>query len=164
MAVKRWKSWDRAYYLKKKLCVLQLELATAAAAVAPASIAVAATAAIATTAADPATAVASSAATALTKAAAADPWSFNTNGNVRMPAAQKMMKHRCVKPVVDHVLHAGGMQAQAVVLHAVADHPSLAPARKVARINSLKMQAAYKYLCKQSSCLMEHNRNHENLH
>ncbi len=26
------------------------------------------------------------------------------------------------------------------------------------------MQAAYKYVCKQSSCLMERNRNRENLH
>ncbi len=29
-AVKKWKSWDRAYYLKKKLRVLRVKLATAA--------------------------------------------------------------------------------------------------------------------------------------
>jgi hypothetical protein len=59
------------------------------------------------------------------------------------------------------------MQAQAAVLHAVKDHPSLAPAHKLTivsvRINWSKMQAAYKFVCKQSSCLMEHNHNLENL-
>ncbi len=129
--------------------------------------AVAAPAAIAATVADPATAAASSAAAAAAAsagAAAADPWSANTNGNVHMPVAGKMMKHQCMKPVVDHILCAGSVQVQAVVLRAVADHPSLAPARKVAKTNSLKMQAAYKYVCKQSSCLMERNLNRENLH
>jgi hypothetical protein len=96
VAVKKRKSWDRAYYLKKKLRVLEVELAVAAAAViTPASVAVAAAAAIAATAADPAAAAASSSTTTATSAgaAAADPWSVDTNGNVRTPAAQKMMKH-----------------------------------------------------------------------
>ncbi len=94
-AVKKQKSWDRAYYLKKKLCVLKVELAAATAVIAPASIAVAAPAAIATAAANPAAVTASStaAATASADAAAADPWSVDTNGNLRMPAVQKMMKH-----------------------------------------------------------------------
>ncbi len=48
---------------------------------------------------------------------------------------------------------------QAAVLCAVADHPSLAPARELASINSSKMQAAYKFVCKQSSCLMKTNYN-----
>jgi hypothetical protein len=56
------------------------------------------------------------------------------------------------------------MQAQAVVLCAIADHPSLAPACEIARMDSLKMQAAYKFVCKQSSCLMKCNCNHENPH
>jgi hypothetical protein len=87
-AVKKQKSWDRAYYLKKKLRVLKVKLA--AAAVSPASVAVVA----ATAAADPATASGSSAtAAALAIVAAADPWSFDTNSNVHTPAAQKMMKH-----------------------------------------------------------------------
>ncbi len=47
MAVKKQKSWNRAYYLKKKLRVLEVELAAAAAIIAPASVAVAAPAAIA---------------------------------------------------------------------------------------------------------------------
>ncbi len=166
-AVKKRKSWDRAYYLKKKLRVLEAELAATAAIIAPASVAVAAPAAVAAAAADPATAAASSAAAAAAAsagAAAADAWSVNTDSNVRTPAAQKMMKHQRVKPVVDHILHAGSVQAQAVVLCAVANHSSLAPARKVVRIDSLKMQAAYKYVFKQSSRLMECNCNHENLH
>ncbi len=86
------------YYLKKKLHVLEVKLA--AAAVAPTSMAVATAiaAADATAAADPATAAAPSAAataaaTALAGTAAADPWSVDTNGNMGMPAAQKMMKH-----------------------------------------------------------------------
>jgi hypothetical protein len=94
-AVKTRKSWDRAYYLKKKLCVLEVELAATAAVITPVSVAVATPAAVATAAADPAAAAASSAATAATSAgaAAADPWSVNIDGNVRTPVAQKMMKH-----------------------------------------------------------------------
>ncbi len=117
VAVKKRKSWDRAYYLKKKLRVLEVELAAAAAVIAPASVAIAPPAAIATTAADPAAAAASSAAAAaaLAGAAAADPWSVNTDGKVRMPAAQKMLKHRRVKPVMDNILCAGSVQVQAAV-------------------------------------------------
>jgi hypothetical protein len=70
-----------------------------------------------------------------------------------------MMKHPGVKPVVDNILRAGSMQVQAAVLHAVTDHPSLAPARELASIDSSKMQAAYKFVCKQYSCLMKTNRN-----
>jgi hypothetical protein len=97
-AVKKQKSWNRAYYLKKKLCVLKDKLAAAAAVIAPPSVALAAPAAIAATAADPAVAAASTAAAAdaLAGAAAADPWSVDINGNMRMPAAQKMMKHQRV--------------------------------------------------------------------
>jgi hypothetical protein len=61
-AVKKRKSWDRTYYLKKKLRVLKVELAAAAAIIAPASVAVAAPAAVAAAAADPAAAAASFAA------------------------------------------------------------------------------------------------------
>jgi hypothetical protein len=162
-AVKKWKSWDRTYYLKKKSRVIKVELAAAAAIIAPASVAVAAPAAVAAAAADPAIATASSVATAAAAtsagAAAADPWSVDIDGNLRTPAAQKMMKHQHVKPVVENILHAGSVQAQAAVLHAVTDHPSLAPARELASINSSKMQAAYKLVCKQSSHLMKTNCN-----
>jgi hypothetical protein len=158
-AVEKRKSWNRAYYLKKKLCVLEVELAAAAAVIARASVAVAAPAAVAAAAADPTTAAASSSAAvaASAGAAAADPWSVDTNGNVRMPVAQKMMKHQSVKPVVDNIFRAGSMQAQAAVLRAVADFPSLAPARKLASIETSKMQAAYTFVCEQSSRLMKTN-------
>ncbi len=56
------------------------------------------------------------------------------------------MKHRHMKPVVENILCAGGVQAQAAVLCAVADHPSLAPARELASMDSSKMQAAYKFV------------------
>jgi hypothetical protein len=42
------------------------------------------------------------------------------------------------------------------------DHPSLVPVRKLARIDSSKMQAAYKFVCKQSSCLMKTHCNRVN--
>jgi hypothetical protein len=94
VAVKKRKSWDRVYYLEKKLPVLKVELAAATTVVAPTSIAVVVAAAITVAAADPATATASSAAAAaLAGAAAADPWSVDTYGNVGMPAAQKLMKN-----------------------------------------------------------------------
>ncbi len=78
-AVKKKMSWDRAYYVKKKSHVPDFKLAAAAAT---------ATAAVAA-AADPAAAAAATSAVA----AAADPWSFNTGGTLRTPAAQKTMKY-----------------------------------------------------------------------
>jgi hypothetical protein len=101
---------------------------------------VAVAAAVAAAAADPGAAAASSATAAtLAVSTAADPWSADTNGNVRTPAAQKMMKHQSVKLAVENILHARSVHAQVAVLHAVADHSSLAPARKLARIDSSKM-------------------------
>ncbi len=67
-----------------------------------------------------------------------------------------------MKPAVENILRTGSVQEQAAVLCAVMDHPSLASARKLARIDSLKMQAAYNFVCKQSSCLMKRNCNREN--
>jgi hypothetical protein len=64
-----------------------------------------------------------------------------------------------MKPVVENILCAGSVQVQAAVLRAVADHPSLAPAHELASIELSKMQAAYKFVCKQSSRLMKTNRN-----
>jgi hypothetical protein len=51
------------------------------------------------------------------------------------------------------------MQAQAAVLCAVTDYPSLAPACELASIDLSRIQAAYKFVCKQSSCLMKTNCN-----
>jgi hypothetical protein len=50
---------------------------------------------------------------------------------------------------VENILCAGSMQAQAAVLRAVADHPSLAPARKLARIN-LSKNAGSLQICLQA--------------
>jgi hypothetical protein len=72
------------------------------------------------------------------------------------------MKHQRMKPAVENILRPGSVQAQAAVLRAVADHPSLAPAHELARNDSSKMQAADKFVCEQSSCLMERNHNREN--
>ncbi len=60
---------------------------------------------------------------------------------------------------MDNILRTGRVQAQAAVLCAVTDHPSLAHARELGSINSSKMQAAYKFVCEQSSCLMKTNHN-----
>jgi hypothetical protein len=87
----------------------------------------------------------SASATAATVAAAADPWSDKTDGTVRTPADYKMAKYQHVEPAVEDILHAGKVEGQAAVLHAVANHPSLAPACKLAKINSSKEQAAYNF-------------------
>jgi hypothetical protein len=62
---------------------------------------------------------------------------------------------------MENNLRAGKVEAQAAVLCAVANHPSLAPVHELAKINSSKEQAAYKFVCEQSSCLMEWNCNLE---
>jgi hypothetical protein len=84
-------------------------------------------------------------------AAAADPWILNANGTVRTPSAHQKAKSQQVKPVVDAILRAGSIVAQAAVLRAVADHNSLSAACKLARISSSKEQAAQKFVCKQSA-------------
>jgi hypothetical protein len=77
---------------------------------------------------------------------------------MRMPPARKMAKYQCVKPAVEYILCTGNVEAQAATLRAVANHRSLAPAGKLARINLSKEQAAYKFACKQSSHLKKQNR------
>jgi hypothetical protein len=52
-------------------------------------------------------------------AAAADPWGVNANDTVRMPAVLRMVKSRSVKPIVENILHAGLVNAQAAVLHEI---------------------------------------------
>ncbi len=74
-----------------------------------------------------------------------------------MPVVCKMAKYQRVKPAMENILRAGKVESQAAVLRANADHPSLAPTCKLARINSSKEQAAYKFICKQSSHLMKQN-------
>ncbi len=56
---------------------------------------------------------------------------------------------------VEIILHARNIEAQGAVLCVVANYPSLAPAHELARIDWSKEQAAYKFVCKESSCLMK---------
>jgi hypothetical protein len=84
-------------------------------------------------------------------AAAADPWSLNTDDTVYTPAVHRVAKSRKVKPAIDAVLRAGSIDAQAALLRAVADHTSLYTACELARISSLKEQASHKFVCEQSA-------------
>jgi hypothetical protein len=58
-----------------------------------------------------------------------------------------MAKLRCVKPAVDKILNASNTEQQAAVLCTVTNHPALAAARELAKINSSKEQATAKYVC-----------------
>jgi hypothetical protein len=82
--------------------------------------------------------------TSMTTAAAPDmdPWAVSSTGKVRTPSARKMAKQRCVKPAVDNILNAGNVQSQAALLRALADHPRLAPAVKMAGIATSRAMAA----------------------
>ena len=91
-------------------------------------------------------------------AAAADPWSLNANGTVRKPAVCRKVKSRQVKPAVNAILRAGSIDAQAALLCAAADHTSLSAVCELARISTLKEQAAQKFVCKQSARMMKRNR------
>jgi hypothetical protein len=114
MATDKRNSWSCAYYTRKKSWVIIFESAVAA------------------------TATAATTADAPSVDPAADLWSVKTNCTVRTPEEHKMAKYGRMKPAVEIILPAGKVEAQAAVLSAVADHPSLAPACKLARINSSK--------------------------
>ena len=58
---------------------------------------------------------------------------------------------------MENILHAGIIDAQAAVLHAVLDHPSLALAGELAMINSSKDQASCKFVCGQTARMMRQN-------
>ena len=62
-----------------------------------------------------------------------DPWAVSSSGKVHSHAAKKMAKQRHVKPSVDKILNAGNVQSQSALLHALADHPALAPAVKLVK-------------------------------
>ncbi len=55
---------------------------------------------------------------------------------------------------VDKILNAGNIEQQAAVLRAIANHPALAAAYKLAGIDSLKEQATTKYVCEQSTRML----------
>ena len=91
-------------------------------------------------------------------AAAADPWSVNADSVVGTASVHRTAKSRYAKPAVHNIIRAGSIKAQAAVLHAVADHSSLATACELARISSSKDQAAQRFVCKQSARLMKRSR------
>ena len=97
-------------------------------------------------------------ATAASTISDADPWAVTNNGTVRTPAARKMAKLRRVKPAVDKIIKAGSVESQAAVLRAVADHPALAAASKLAGIETSKQLAATKFIWEQSLRMMERAR------
>jgi hypothetical protein len=91
-AANKRKNWDCSYYAKKKLCLLDFESAANTTTIANATVVVATSDATAIATADSAAAMA-----AITSglsiiadfAKAADPWSLNTDGTVRTPAARQ---------------------------------------------------------------------------
>ena len=138
------KSWNHVYYAKKKLSILYFE------------------AAVATNSPNNKTVVTTDSATAdfavinglsilAGIAAAADSWLVIANGIVRRALARQMAKSRYVKPAIDNIIHARSIEAQAVVLRAVADHSFLAIACELARISLSKDQTAQIFVCKQSA-------------
>ena len=74
-----------------------------------------------------------------------------------------MAKQRCVKPAVDNILNAGNVQSQAALLCALADHPALAPAVKMAGIATSRAMAAAEFVCAQSARMMDRARSGEKL-
>ena len=166
IAANKRKSWNRAYYAKKKLCLLNFEPDAAATAIA--------TAAALTATTNPTTAAFNDNATAMAAitdglliivnvAAAADPWILNADGTVRTPSAHRKAKSWQVKPAVNAIPRAGSIHVQVAVLRAVADHTSLYDACKLARISSSKEQAMQKFVCKQSAQMMKRKRNAQKL-
>ena len=89
---------------------------------------------------------------------------LNANGTMRTLLAQRVAKHRQVKPAVDSILRAGNAVQQGALLQGVLDHPSMFSAQKMAAINLPKESAAAKYVVGQSVRMMEQNCNTSKLH
>ena len=92
-----------------------------------------------------------------------DHWAVSSTGKVCTPAARKMAKHRCVKPAVDNILNAGNFQSQAPLLCALADHPELDPAIKMAGIATSRAMAAAEFVCAKLARMMDRARSGEKL-
>ena len=93
--------------------------------------------------------------------AAVDDWLRCVDETVRRSnAANKMVKMRRIKPVVDQICNAISVEEWASVLRAVIDHRDLAAAREFIGINSTKEMSTTKYLCEQSARMLE--RAHKN--
>ena len=83
---------------------------------------------------------------------------------MRTSLAQRVTKHRQVKPAVDGILSAGNAVQQGALLRGVLDHPSMFSAQKMAAIDSSKESAVAKYVVGRSARMMEQNRNMSKLH
>jgi hypothetical protein len=92
---------------------------------------------------------------AVATSSSADPWSVTMQRTLRMPAAARKEKCKMVKPAVKAICQGRNILLEAAVLCAVADHPDLNAACKVAGIDTLKTLAASKILCNQSLRMME---------
>ena len=92
-----------------------------------------------------------------------DPRAVSSSGKVRSLAAKKMAKQRRVKPSVDKILNAGNVKSQAALLHALADHPALAPAVKLAGIATSRAMAVAEFVCAQSARMMDRTRSGKKL-
>ena len=64
-----------------------------------------------------------------------DHWALNANGTMHTPLAQRVAKHRQVKPAVDSILSAGNAVQHGALLRGVLDHPSMFSAQKMAAID-----------------------------
>ena len=160
IAANKQKSRNGAYYLKKKLRLLDFKPNTAATAIAAAAALTATTNPTAVATADSAAAVAAitdGLSVIANVAAAADSWILNANGTVRTPSARWKAKSWQVKPAVNAILRTKSIDVQAAVLRAVADHTSLSAACKLTRISSLKELAAQQFVCEQSAQMMKCN-------
>jgi len=143
--------YNKTYYAKKKMRAAGLiTTCRPAVTITPTTMSATASAAI--------TSAAAAAATSFTASSASPPWKYGPDGTKRGPNASKMAKHRKLKPAVDKILNAGGVESQAAVLRAVADHPALTVARLLAGIDSSKSTNATKFLCEQSSRMLSRMR------
>ncbi len=91
------------------------------------------------------------------------PWSVTIHGTLRLPAEARKAKCKMVKPAVEAICQGGNIVLEAAVLRAVADHPALNAAREPGGIETSKTLAVCKFLCIQSSRMMECARNGESV-
>jgi hypothetical protein len=80
-----------------------------------------------------------------------------------MPAAARKAKCKMVKPAVEAICQGGNIILEAAVLRAVADHPAFNTACELAGIETSKTIAVFKFLCNQSSRMMERACNGESV-
>jgi hypothetical protein len=92
-----------------------------------------------------------------------DPWSVTIHGTLRTPAAARKAKCKMAKPAVDAICQGGNIVLEAAILRAVADHPALNAARELAGIEMSKTPAVCKFLCNQSSRMIEYACNGESV-